>query len=171
MSTRSSGRAPKPPQRLITIEEGPQLASRSDRVSFAQLGEQHAREVESRGGEEPTDEEVDEVSVVPSGPGSAAAHPTTEPRQKKTRVSKKWNTLYDLVLAQKGVCERDSVFFWNFLRSREERRARMLLGARVFVSRADALRVRTRSREANYLLVLEKCLLFRWGAVAGARCE
>ena len=127
MSTRSSGRAPKPPQRLITIEEGPQLASRSDRVSFAQLGEQHAREVESRGGEEPTDEEVDEVSVVPSGPGSAAAHPTTEPRQKKTRVSKKWNTLYDLVLAQKGVCERESVFFWKFLRSREERRARMLL--------------------------------------------
>ena len=39
-------------------------------------------------------EEV-EVSVVPSGPGSAAAHPTTEPRQKKTRVSKKWNTLYE----------------------------------------------------------------------------
>ena len=67
MSTRSSGRAPKPPQRLITIEEGPQLASRSDRVGFAQLGEQRAREVESRGGEEPTDEEVDEVSVVPSG--------------------------------------------------------------------------------------------------------
>ena len=94
MSTRSSGRAPNPPQRLITIVEGPQLASRSDRVSFAQLGEQHAREVESRGGAEPTDEEVDEVSVVPSGPGSAAAHPTTEPRQ-KTRVSKKWNTLYE----------------------------------------------------------------------------
>ena len=109
MSTRSSGRAPKPPQRLITIEEGPQLASRSDRVGFAQLGEQHAREVESRGGEEPTDEEVDEVSVVPSGPGSAAAHPTTEPRQKKTRVSKKWNTLYDLVLAQKG--ERERAYF------------------------------------------------------------
>ena len=68
-----------------------------------------------------------QVSVVPSGPGSAAAHPTTEPRQKKTRVSEKWNTLYDLVLAQKGVCERESVFFWKFLRSREERRARMLL--------------------------------------------
>jgi len=111
MSTRSSGRAPKPPQRLITIEEGPQLASRSDRVGFAQLGEQHAREVESRGGEEPTDEEVDEVSVVPSGPGSAAAHPTTEPRQKKTRVSKKWNTLYDLVLAQKGERERERAYF------------------------------------------------------------
>ena len=109
MSTRSSGRAPKPPQRLITIEEGPQLASRSDRVSFAQLGEQHAREVESRGGEEPTDEEVDEVSVVPSGPGSAAAHPTTEPRQKKTRVSKKWNTLYERHGCCSYCCTRGTV--------------------------------------------------------------
>ena len=78
------------------------------------MGEQHAREVESRGGEEPTDEEVDEVSVVPSGPGSAAAHPTTEPRQKKRRVSKKWNTLYDLVLAQKGERERERIFLEFF---------------------------------------------------------
>ena len=109
MSTRSSGRAPKPPQRLITIEEGPQLASSSDRVSFAQLGEQHAREVESRGGEEPADEEVDEVSVVPSGPGSAAAHPTTEPRQKKTRVSKKWNTLYERHGCCSYCCTRGTV--------------------------------------------------------------
>ena len=65
---------PSPPQRLITIEEGPQLASRSDLVSFAQLGEQHAWEVESRGGEEPTDEEVDKVSVpgIPSTRGTVA---------------------------------------------------------------------------------------------------
>ena len=75
-------------------------------MGFREFGERHAEEVERRGGEEQSDddEEVEAVTVVPGKQVAAAAQPT-EPKPKETRVSKKWNTLYDLVLAQKGVGE------------------------------------------------------------------
>ena len=87
---------------------GDQQATRSTGcVGFREFGERHAGEVERRGGEEQQsddDEEVEEVTVVLGKQVAAAAQPT-EPKP-KTRVSKKWNILHDLVLAQKGDRER-----------------------------------------------------------------
>ncbi|CAM9965794.1 unnamed protein product [Scytosiphon promiscuus] len=75
-------------------------AQGTGRVGFAQFAEQHAQEDCERGGEEPGKEEEDEIEEVPVGQKTVA---TSEPRQKRTRVSKKWNILLDLVLAQKGL--------------------------------------------------------------------
>ncbi|CAM9878736.1 unnamed protein product, partial [Pylaiella littoralis] len=52
--------------------------------------------------EEEDDDECEEVRVVPGG-GQTPAPAPGELKPKKKRVSKKWNTLYDLVLAEKGV--------------------------------------------------------------------
>ena len=88
---------------------GDQQATRSTGcVGFREFGERHAEEVERRGGEEQQsddDEEVKAVTVALGKQVAAAAQPT-EPKP-KTRVSKKWNTLHDLVLAQKGDRERE----------------------------------------------------------------
>ena len=86
-------------------------------MGFREFGEPHAEEVERRGGEEQSDydEEVEAVTVV-LGKQVAAATQPTKPRPKKSRVSKKRNTLHDLVLAQKGdrETERDRSLFVPF---------------------------------------------------------
>ena len=105
---RASGRARNPSQKAREAGAGDQQGTRSTgQVGFREFGERHAEEIEGREGEEQfdDDEEVEAVTVVPGKQVAAAAQPT-EPKPKKTRVSKKWNTLYDLVLAQKGVRER-----------------------------------------------------------------
>ena len=88
-------------KRLGTLEQ--QATRSTGRVGFREFGERHAEEVGRREGEEQPDddEEVEAITVVPGKQVAAAAQPT-EPKPKKTRVSKKWNTLHDLVLAQKG---------------------------------------------------------------------
>ena len=115
---RASGRARNPSQKAREAGAGDQQATRSTGcVGFRELCERHAEEVERRRGEEQQsddDEEVEAVTVVLGKQVAAAAQPT-EPKPKKTRVSKKWNTLHDLVLAQKGDREKGeplrSVFF------------------------------------------------------------
>ena len=106
---RASGRARNPSQKAREAGAGDQQATRSTGcVGFMEFGERHAEEVERRGGEEQQsddDEEVEAVTVVLGKQVAAAAQPT-EPKP-KTRVSKKWNILHDLVLAQKGDRERE----------------------------------------------------------------
>ena len=107
---RASGRARNPSQKAGEAGAGDQQATRSTGcVGFREFGERHAEEVERRGREEQQsddDEEVEAVTVVLGKQVAAAAQPT-EPKPKKTRVSKKWNTLHDLVLAQRGDRERE----------------------------------------------------------------
>ena len=116
---RASGRARNPSQKAREAGAGDQQVTRSTGcVGFREFGERRAEEVERRGGEEQSDdhEEVEAVTVVLGKQVAAAAQPT-EPKPKKTRVSKEWNTLHDLVLAQKGDRERGeplrSVFFFR----------------------------------------------------------
>ena len=110
---RASGRERNPSQKAREAGAGDQQATRSTGyVGFREFGERHAEEVGRRGGEEQQsddDEEVEAVTVVLDKQVAAAAQPT-EPKQ-KTRVSKKWNTLHDLVLAQKGDRERGGSLF------------------------------------------------------------
>lgn len=102
--SRASSRAPVPSRKVREATGGADQpeARATGRVGFAQFARQHADEVGKRGGEEPgdgEDDEVEEVCVVPSERQTSAAD---EPKQKKKRTSKKWNTLFDLALAQKG---------------------------------------------------------------------
>ena len=107
---RASGRARNPSQKAGEAGAGDQQATRSTGcVGFRDFGERHAEEVERGGGEEQQsddDEEVEATTVVLGKQVAAAAQPT-EPKPKKTRVSKNWNTLHDLVLVQKGDREKE----------------------------------------------------------------
>ena len=107
---RASGRARNPSKKAGEAGAGDQQATRSTGcVGFREFIERHAEEVERRGGEEQQsddDDEVEAVTVVLGKQVAAAAQPT-EPKPKKTRVSKQWNTLHDLVLAQKGDREKE----------------------------------------------------------------